>query len=414
MPGLGSRAGLRCSRRSQASTCRPRVSSAEARSLRHTLVPLTWCSAQPSGRVTQQAFEHIAELLCVDLRRPVRSMPSTSTCTAPWWPSTSTMPTAKCFTACAPSSAPSTDRREPRLSRERLGTHDAQATALVAYQTYPHVDMAECGGRAARCLHDLLGKPPPIVAFEPLDFLVPLTSGRRSRSRCRTSPALAAQLERAPLLAVNVAPGFPAADVRGVRPERLRVRVGAGRGARAAFRLVDALREREAEFALELHPVSEACRIAQATTGATRPAARAGRHAGQPGAGGNADTTTLLKAWSQRACDACSPASTATRRPRRARTRQASVRGSTSNSADARGRPGRPRLPRGSTSWPSATAASSARARSTVVGDSTWARWRCCASTTFTSSSRAASSRRPIRPCFATSAPTPPISRCSR
>ena len=40
----------------------------EARSLRHELVPLTWCSAQPSGRVTRDAFERITAMLLEDLR----------------------------------------------------------------------------------------------------------------------------------------------------------------------------------------------------------------------------------------------------------------------------------------------------------------------------------------------------------
>ena len=32
-----------------------------------------------------------------------------------------------------------------------------QASALVAYRTYPHVDMASAGARALRALHDLRG-----------------------------------------------------------------------------------------------------------------------------------------------------------------------------------------------------------------------------------------------------------------
>ncbi len=40
----------------------------EARGLRHELLPLAWCSAQPSGRVTRDAFERIAAMLLEDLR----------------------------------------------------------------------------------------------------------------------------------------------------------------------------------------------------------------------------------------------------------------------------------------------------------------------------------------------------------
>ena len=39
----------------------------EARALQHQLLPLTWCSAQPSGKVTRDAFERIAGLLVDDL-----------------------------------------------------------------------------------------------------------------------------------------------------------------------------------------------------------------------------------------------------------------------------------------------------------------------------------------------------------
>jgi hypothetical protein len=40
----------------------------EARSLHHDLVPLTWCSAQPSGKVTRDAYERVSALLLEDLR----------------------------------------------------------------------------------------------------------------------------------------------------------------------------------------------------------------------------------------------------------------------------------------------------------------------------------------------------------
>jgi microcystin degradation protein MlrC len=56
----------------------------------------------------------------------------------------------------------------PRMARA--------ATALVAYRTYPHVDMSASGERAARCLHELLACDRPTVRLELIDFLVALTS----------------------------------------------------------------------------------------------------------------------------------------------------------------------------------------------------------------------------------------------
>ena len=50
------------------------------------------------------------------------------------------------------------------------------ATALVSYRTYPHVDMAECGARAARALHDILRGAQVASYLEQIDYLIPLTS----------------------------------------------------------------------------------------------------------------------------------------------------------------------------------------------------------------------------------------------
>src|SRR5262245_58391471 len=41
----------------------------ELRSLHHECVPLLWCSAQPSGCVTRDAYERIAAMLVEDLTR---------------------------------------------------------------------------------------------------------------------------------------------------------------------------------------------------------------------------------------------------------------------------------------------------------------------------------------------------------
>ena len=270
---------------------------AEARGLHHALVPLTWCSAQPSGRVTQQAFEHVAGLLCEDLRAagPLDAV------------------YLDLHGAMVAEHVDDADGELLRRVRALVGSDvpivasldyhanvsarmTQQATALVAYQTYPHVDMAECGGRAARCLHDLLGKPRPAVAFEPLDFLIPLTSGTTLAQPMQDIATLAAQLERPPLLAVNVAPGFPAADVAECGPSVYACGWDAVAAREVVSRLGAALREREVEFALELYPVAAACRLAQdASAPRGRPLVLADTQ-DNPGAGGNADTTALLKA----------------------------------------------------------------------------------------------------------------------
>lgn len=273
---------------------------AEARGLRHDLVPLTWCSAQPSGRVTRDAFEHVVGLLVEDLERagPLDAV------------------YLDLHGAMVAEHVDDADGEVLRRVRALVGPDvpvvasldfhanvsplmAGAASALVAYQTYPHVDMAGCGARAARCLHDLLGKPRPAAGFEALDFLVPLTSGSTLTSPMRELAAMAAGLERAPLLAVNLTPGFPAADVVDCGPSVYACGWDSERVQAAVARMAAALREREAEFALELLSVEEACRLAQASNPPRgRPLVLADTQ-DNPGAGGNADTMALLKALSR-------------------------------------------------------------------------------------------------------------------
>jgi microcystin degradation protein MlrC len=268
----------------------------EAHGLHHELVPLTWCSAQPSGRVTRDAFEHVSALLLADLH-------AAGGLDAVY---------LDLHGAMAAEHVDDADGELLRRVRSLVGPDVVlvasldyhanvsplmaqQATALVAYRTYPHVDMAECGARAARCLHDLLGRPRPVVGFEPLEFLVPLTSGSTLTQPMQDVAALASELERGSLLAVNVTPGFPAADVAECGPAVYACGRDAGPVRDAVARLAAEVRCREGEFALELYPVAEACRLAQATAiPRGRPLVLADTQ-DNPGAGGNADTTTLLK-----------------------------------------------------------------------------------------------------------------------
>jgi microcystin degradation protein MlrC len=273
---------------------------AEARGLRHDLVPLTWCSAQPSGRVTREAFEYVSALLLDDLRAaaPVDAV------------------YLDLHGAMVAEHVDDADGEVLRRVRALVGWDvpvvasldfhanvsslmAQQASALVGYKTYPHVDMAECGARAARCLHDVLGKPRPVSAFAALDFLIPLTSQSTLAKPMQDIAALAMQLERSPLLAVNVAPGFPAADVPECGPSVYACGWASDVAGAAVARLAADLRRREPEFALDLHSVTQACRLAQASAiPRGRPLVLADTQ-DNPGAGGNADTTSLLKALVQ-------------------------------------------------------------------------------------------------------------------
>jgi microcystin degradation protein MlrC len=270
---------------------------AEARGLRHDLVPLAWCSAQPSGRVTRQAFEHVSALMLEDLR-DAGSLDAVY---------------LDLHGAMVAEHVDDADGELLRRVRALVGPDVPvvasldyhanvslrmvrEASALVAYRTYPHVDMASAGARAARCLHDLLGRQRPHVAFEPVDFLVPLTSQSTLVAPMRDLAELAAQLDHAPLVAVNVTPGFPAADVAECGPAVYACGWDADAANSAVAQLSAVMRAREAEFALEVIAIDEACRLAvEFDVPRGRPLVLADTQ-DNPGAGGNADTTSLLRA----------------------------------------------------------------------------------------------------------------------
>src|SRR5262249_60536857 len=82
------------------------------------------------------------------------------------------------------------------------------ADALVAYRTYPHVDMADTGARAAQLL-DLILKSGerPAKGFHALDFLTALPSQCSSIEPCRRLYSHLEQLEREIDAVLSFTPG---------------------------------------------------------------------------------------------------------------------------------------------------------------------------------------------------------------
>jgi microcystin degradation protein MlrC len=260
------------------------------------LVPLAWCSAQPSGRVTREAFEAICGLL-------LEGIADAGSLDAVY---------LDLHGAMVAEHVDDADGEILTRVRQRVGPDVrivasldfhanvsdrmvAAADALVGYRTYPHVDMAQTGARAFVLLRELLhGAMPLARCRRTLPFLIPLTS------QCTLVEPMRSLTERAGARAPGVAslsffPGFPAADVAECGPSI----VAFGHAEDAVRREVDAIRDavlaREPAFSLELASVEEAVSVARREGRPGRPLILADTQ-DNPGAGGNADTTTLLKA----------------------------------------------------------------------------------------------------------------------
>ena len=172
------------------------------------------------------------------------------------------------------------------------------ADGMVAYRTYPHVDMMETGARAADLLFAMLKRGErPFKEFRRFDFLIPLTA---QCTLINPADRLYGELGKLETQArgafLSFAPGFPAADIPDCGPTAF----GMGFDKPELDAAIETFRRRvadeeenfEAEFLNADAGVREAIQIAR---NATRPVILADTQ-DNPGAGGNGDTTGLLAA----------------------------------------------------------------------------------------------------------------------
>ncbi len=271
---------------------------AAGRAAGHELVPLAWANTTPSAHVTGDAYERVAAMLVTDLAAalPVDAV---------YLDLHGAMVTehledgegellARIRALVGPA--------VPIVASLDLHANVTErmveaASLLVAYRTYPHIDMAETGGRAAALLGAMLktGKPPH-KAFRKLPYLIPLTFQCTLIEPAESLYRLAAELERGPVASVSFATGFPLADIRDCGPAVFAYAMSKEAAERAADHLAGECLARERDFAGAFWEPDAAVQHAMATArGAGRPVVLADTQ-DNPGAGGDADTIGLLEA----------------------------------------------------------------------------------------------------------------------
>ncbi|MFM1990765.1 MAG: hypothetical protein RJA99_3722 [Pseudomonadota bacterium] len=272
----------------------------------HALVPLTWAAASPSAHVTEDAFERIVGDLVARLRaagrvdgvyldlhgamvvehhddgegeilRRVREVVGPS------------VPVVASLDLHA------------NVTRQMV----AQSDALTIYRTYPHVDMAETGGRAAALLDAMVrGGRRPAKAFRQFDYLTGIPSQCTFIDPCRGLYARIDAIERRHRASIDFAPGFPMADFAECGMSVVAYADDEAAARAALAEIGDAVAAAEPDFALALLEPDEAVRRAMRDGAPGAPVVLADTQ-DNPGAGGNGDTTGLLAALvRQRAPDA--------------------------------------------------------------------------------------------------------------
>jgi len=263
----------------------------------HALVATAWAAASPSAQVTSGAFERIVGELISRLRKqlPVDGV------------------YLDLHGAMVTEAHDDGEGEILRRGREAVGPRVPVAAsldlhcnftramfercdALVAYRTYPHVDMAETGARAAALLERMLRAGEPLAKHcRTLDYLTGLPSQCSFVDPCK---AIYADIGRGQDATLSFTPGFPMADFA----ECGMAVFGYGSDPKRTVESVERLRgmvaESEKSFALDLHLPGDAVARARRSGEPGAPVVLADTQ-DNPGAGGNGDTTGLLAALVQ-------------------------------------------------------------------------------------------------------------------
>lgn len=262
------------------------------------LVPLLWTFAEPSGYVTDNAFNRVTGLL-TQLLRKANQLDGVY---------------LDLHGAMVTESHEDGEAEILRLVREVVGPdlpvvvsldlHGNmspeffdRASAVTIYRTYPHLDMAQTGVRAQKLLAELITKKTHFYkAWRQLDYIIPITSQSTMLEPAKT---LYTRLEEQTIdgvSSIDMALGFPPADIKHTGATVFAYGDSEQAVENAANTMINELKIAESKFSNPLIPANEAVKKAMLISSkATKPVVIADPQ-DNPGAGGMGDTTGILRA----------------------------------------------------------------------------------------------------------------------
>jgi microcystin degradation protein MlrC len=171
------------------------------------------------------------------------------------------------------------------------------ADGLCVYRTYPHLDMAETGRRAARLLAAMMERGTrPAKAFRRMPFLIPISQQCTfidpAKSLWDSLPGFESQ---GGVAEISLLAGFPPADIAECGPSLVAYGWDKDRVEASAEALERAVLAAEPSFASKLWPAGEAVAYAKRlSNSATRPVILADTQ-DNPGAGADSDTVGVIE-----------------------------------------------------------------------------------------------------------------------
>jgi microcystin degradation protein MlrC len=271
---------------------------AEADAVGWELLPTVWCGAPPSAHVRQDAYETIAEMIVdgIAASGPIDGV------------------YLDLHGAMVAEHVDDGEGELLRRVREVIGPDlplvvsldlhanvtkamVQHADVLIAYRTYPHIDMADTGRGVAQKLRLLLNSKNPFAkAFRELPFLIPINWQCTDMEPCKRIYARLRATESDKVPSLSFAPGFPAADFPGCGPTVVAYGWTQAAADAAADEIAALVVANETVFDGPVFSPEEGVREAMAIAArATKPVVIADTQ-DNPGAGGNSDTMGMLRA----------------------------------------------------------------------------------------------------------------------
>lgn len=272
----------------------------EAKQHGWTLLPSVWAGATPSSYVTEEAFERIAKAILEDVDSAVGDggldavyLDLHGAAVAQHVPDCEGELLARVRARVGPmvpivASLDLHGNITPRMLE--------QADALVAYRTYPHVDMAVTGARAAALLKRRLQLGHRLATHAVrLPYLISLNAQSTFTEPGRTLFAALPGLDAQHQACVSFCPGFPASDFFDCGPV-LWAHADTQAQAEAAAYALQLMAQDPAQWQVELREPEAAIEHAMALAqDASLPVVVADTQ-DNSGAGGDSNTTGMLRA----------------------------------------------------------------------------------------------------------------------
>jgi microcystin degradation protein MlrC len=265
--------------------------------LGHQVVPLVWAQAEPSGTVSDEAFERITGMILEELRAkgPFDGV------------------YLDLHGAMVTQSYEDAETEIGRRVRSVIGDIPLVASldlhgnitrecvdvfsALIGYRTYPHVDIYETGERCADMLDTLLDQPPLQRAFRKPGLILPPSRMSTLTEPCLSIyPVLEGLEKEKKVVSATFMHGFPPSDIYAVGPAIWAYATSQQAAEEAADQLEKTLWAHEDELTLEmLDPDQAVVQAMQRSAQTDKPIILADVQ-DNPGGGSSSDTVWMLEA----------------------------------------------------------------------------------------------------------------------